>query len=93
MTHILIAICIQVCTAMLTGSWLAGACAGMWFFIGREHAQAEYRAIEWFYSGKRANMPWWGGLDLNAWTTKGIMDWLLPSLAVIGVWLFSMGVP
>ena len=51
MKHIPIALAIQLCTWFATGSWLAGAAAGMWFFIGREHAQAEYRAIEWFYGG------------------------------------------
>ena len=31
------------------------------FYLGREHAQAEYRWIAQLGNGKRANMPWWGG--------------------------------
>ena len=27
------------------------------FYCGREHAQAEYRAIKLFYDGKRVNAP------------------------------------
>lgn len=37
------------------------------FFIGREHAQAEYRWIETFGLGKRANIPWWATLDKRVW--------------------------
>jgi hypothetical protein len=37
------------------------------FFIGREHAQAEYRYIEHYSSGLRANMPWWATLTKRSW--------------------------
>lgn len=36
-------------------------------FIGREHAQAEYRWIETFGSHRRAYLPWWGGFDRRVW--------------------------
>lgn len=52
------------------------------FYIGREHAQAEYRYIE-AHGRKRANCPWWCGFMPEAWTMKGIMDFLLPIIAVI----------
>ena len=63
---------------LLTGNWLAGACVGSAFFIGREHAQAEYRVIEHFYEGKRANMPWYGGFEIRGWNLKSILDFGLP---------------
>ena len=37
------------------------------FFVGREHAQAEYRWIEHYGKGLRANMPWWATLDKRVW--------------------------
>lgn len=52
------------------------------FYIGREHAQAEYRYIE-AHGRKRANCPWWCGFMPEAWTMKGIMDFLLPIIVVM----------
>lgn len=63
---------------LLTGNWLAGACFGSAFFVGREHAQAEYRVIQKYYDGKRANMPWNGGFEIRAWDLKSILDFGLP---------------
>lgn len=54
---------------------------GAGFFLGREHAQAEYRVIEHFYEGKRANMPWYGGFERRAWNVKSILDFVLPIVA------------
>ena len=54
------------------------------FYIGREEAQAEYRYIE-DNGGKRADCPWYCGLLPSAWTTKGLLDWILP-LCVALAW-------
>jgi hypothetical protein len=61
---------------------------GVGFFLGREHAQAEYRVIQKFYDGKRANMPWYGGFERRAWDKKSMLDWILPLTAVLSVALF-----
>ncbi len=53
------------------------------FYLGREHAQAEYRYIE-AHGGHRADCPWWCGFAPSAWTLKGLLDFLLP-LAVATV--------
>lgn len=53
------------------------------FYCGREHAQAEYRAIKSLYDGKRANAPWWCGFERRAWDAKAAMDWLGPVLISI----------
>lgn len=58
---------------------LASAC----FYMGREHAQAEQRAISQYYGNKRANAPWWCGFELRAWTAKGMLDWILPLMVFI----------
>lgn len=66
-----------------TGNWLAGAMLGCGFFIGREHAQAEYRAIEKHYGGKRANMPEFEGFNPRNWDIKSLLDFLLPIIATL----------
>ena len=48
------------------------------FYCGREHAQAEYRAIKSFYGGKLANAPWWCGFARRVWGVKSLADWLGP---------------
>jgi hypothetical protein len=80
MLHIPQAFLMQIAIVPLFG-WWAGAFAGAFFFIGREYAQAEYRVIQKFYDGKRANMPWWGGFDPKAWNLKSMLDWLLPTVS------------
>lgn len=51
-------------------------CIGF-FYMGREHAQAEYRYIE-AHGGCRAKCPPWCGFLPSAWTSKSILDWLAP---------------
>ncbi len=68
--------------ALLTLAWCAivgilrwptlAVAAAPILFLGREHAQAEYRWIEHLGAGRRANMPWWGGFDPAVWTPH---DW------------------
>jgi hypothetical protein len=74
----------MVITGLLTGNWLAGAMLGIGFFLGREHAQAEYRVIQKFYDGKRANMPWYGGFEPRGWDRKSVLDFVLP-IAATGI--------
>lgn len=66
----------------LTGSPLAGAMLGVGFFFGREHAQAEYKAINTDFGGKRAAMPWHAGFNPRYWTLDAVLDVLFPVAAV-----------
>ena len=93
LAHPVIALVIQAVIGLASGDWWTGAVAGSFYFIGREYAQAEYRNIEHYYGGFRRNMPWWGGIEPQAWTLKGMLDWILPSLTVTAVallrsWIF-----
>ena len=76
--HSAYALLFMAIIGLLTGNWFAGACFGVAFFVGREHAQAEYRVIQKFYEGKRANMPWRGGFEPRGWDVKSILDFVLP---------------
>lgn len=75
----------------LCGNIYAGAAFGAALFIGREHAQAEYRWIEQYGAGKRANMPWYGGFDYVVWNISSLFDWVVPALAcavLLGVFYY-----
>ncbi len=78
--------------ALLTLVWCAGCCllGAPWpflfwpvaFYMGREHAQAEYRYIE-AHGGHRADCPWRCGFAPSAWTWKGLSDWVCPLVAAV----------
>jgi hypothetical protein len=77
--HPLAALTIQLLIRQLDGSWWLGAAIGSSYFLGREIAQAEYRWIEQFGQGLRANMPWWAAFDLRVWPKLDQwMDWIGP---------------
>lgn len=63
-----------------------GAALAALFYLGREHAQAEYRSIVGYYNGKRVNAPWWCGFEPRSWNRKSILDWLLPVVVAIITW-------
>lgn len=80
--HIVAALIIQRVIRLLTGNWWAGAGVASAYFLGREIAQAEYRWIEAFGQGLRANMPWWGPFDPRVWPKLDQWaDWICPLLA------------
>ena len=89
LAHPVIALVLQAILGVISGDWWLGAAAGAFYFVGREYAQAEYRNIEENYGGKRANMPYFGGLEPRAWTRKGLTDFIFPSVAVTVVALLK----
>lgn len=91
MIHVPIALTIQLCTWLFGFDLWTGAAAGMWYFIGREYAQAEYRLIERHYGGRRANMPTLAPLrEARAWDVKSVLDWVLPTIAVVAAALMRL---
>ncbi|MCX9145726.1 hypothetical protein [Erythrobacter sp. WG] len=82
--HALVALALQALIGFATGRWWTGAAAASGYFIGREVAQAEYRWIEQFGGGLRANMPWNAVFDPRVWQTAvQVADWLGPVLATV----------
>ena len=80
--HALVALAIQVAIGLTTRNWWAGALLACGYFIGRELAQAEYRWIEQFGEGLRANAPWWAAFDPKVWTRADqIADFAGPLIA------------
>lgn len=88
--HAALALTSQAAIGLLTGNWWAGAAFGAAFYLGREHAQAEHRWIKTIGNGSRSNMPAWGGFDIRVWAGNyaSIADWVVPTLAVVGVAVF-----
>jgi len=87
--HAAYALAMMAIVWALTGNALAGAMLGAGFFAGREHSQAEYRSIEKFYGGKRANMPnEFVAFMPRAWDLDSVLDLVFPIVAVSIVLLF-----
>ena len=88
--HIILAIGLQVGTFLALRSWWAGAAVAAAWAISREITQAEYRWIEHFGSGLRANMPWWGGFDPKVWGyVDPWFDWIVPLVTVVFIALVA----
>lgn len=58
------------------------------FYLGREVTQAEYRYIE-VHGGIRKECPLWCGFMPEAWTAKGMLDWILPLGTSLGALLLA----
>lgn len=78
--HTFIAVLTQLLIGFITGDWLAATLVPVFFYIGREITQAEYRVIEQFYGKIRSNAPWYCGFELRAWNLKSVLDFVLPLL-------------
>ena len=87
--HTVIAMTIQSVLIGLTGNLWLGAVAASFFFFAREFTQAEYRWIAEYGLGRRDNMEWWRPLTREAWTRKGMLDWVVPSLVVYAIAFFG----
>lgn len=78
--HAVYAVFIQLAVWAVTGNIWAGAAAGTFFFIGREHAQAEMRvpasqALREF----RAFTKW------RYWGWDSVLDFMAPLVATVTV--------
>jgi hypothetical protein len=85
-SHILICLAFQGIGYALTKNPFIGAIAGIFFFLGREISQTEYRNIEASQSKLRKDMSVLGGLNPKYWTQKALIaDLTIPSLIVITI--------
>ena len=79
--HAAISLVIQALVGLLTGNWWLGGLLACTWWIAREHTQAEYRWIEKYGQGKRANMPEWAGFDYRVWNASSLLDFIAPVVA------------
>jgi hypothetical protein len=89
-THPLLAAVVQalvVCalhwTPLRPSAWWLGAAFASGGYLFRELTQAEYRWIERYAGGRRANMPWYGQFDPRVWNLKSLLDWLAPIIVTV----------
>ena len=71
MIHGLIAAVFVALVVLFNAPW-AVCFYPAFFYLGREHAQAEYRYIEEYCGRKRANMPTFAGFYAKAWNIKSM---------------------
>jgi hypothetical protein len=63
-----------------------GAVAALFFYLGREIAQAEYRGIEGSPTKLRKDFPLLGGFFPKYWTRKAFLaDLAIPALLTITI--------
>ena len=61
----------QLVIGLVTGDWFAGACFGIAFFVGREHAQAQAKLGYTFKTTFQA-------FDVRQWSLDSQLDLLFP---------------
>ena len=66
----------QLVIGLVTGDWFAGACFGIAFFIGREHAQAQAKLGYTFKTTFQA-------FDVRKWSLDSQLDLLFPTIACL----------
>ena len=87
--HTIATIIVVAALGVTFGLWTGAAVTMCALWIGREIAQAEYRWIEHFGDGKRANMPFWGPLDPRVWDFHSMVNWLGPIAVAVPVIILS----
>jgi hypothetical protein len=88
--HAIWALVLQTVIGLVTRNWWAGAALACGYFIGRELTQAEYRWIENFGDGLRANAPWWAAFDSRVWLTADqFADWIGPVVGTTALGLIA----
>lgn len=80
--HALIAAAVQVGWGLATGDWIAGGAMGVLLFIGREHAQAEYRYLKAHGGNPRSPLAC---LHPRYWNMASVLDLAAPLAAVCAI--------
>lgn len=76
--HTICALLMQAAIGLISGNWLAGACFGAAFFIGREHAQAEAKVRKEGW----AKYPEFECFAPRYWSLDAVLDFVIPAVAV-----------
>jgi hypothetical protein len=74
--HAGFAVLMQLVIGLVTGDWFAGACFGIAFFVGREHAQVQAKLG---YTLKTT----FEAFDVRKWSRDAQLDLLFPVIACL----------
>lgn len=81
--HAVYALLMQTAIGLVSGDWLAGACFGIAFFLGREHAQAQ----------RAYGLGDFAAFDMRRWSLDSRLDLIFPAAAcaamLVGITLFK----
>jgi hypothetical protein len=83
--HAFFAALMQIVIGLVFGNWFAGACFGIAFFLGREHAQYQHK-LGYTLSKTFQAFAFW------KWSLDAKLDLLFPIIAcsvIYGVFYFS----
>ena len=84
--HGTVAIFLQVLVGLLTGDWILGGVAAVMFYLGREHAQREYKIAGYVKTGVSVkDLKPWQAFDFNNWSADAILDLLIPLVFTLAV--------
>jgi len=84
LSHLVTSLSLQGLFYLVHGDLWLGAVAGLFFYLGREIAQAEYRGIEASPTKLRKDFPLLGGFFPKYWTRKAFLaDLAIPALLTI----------
>lgn len=85
-SHLIVSLSLQGLFYLVHGDLWLGAVAGLFFYLGREIAQAEYRGIEASPTKLRKDFPLLGGFFPKYWTRKAFLaDLAIPALLTITI--------
>lgn len=74
--HAIYAVLLQIAVGVLTGNWWIGAAAGVFFFLGREHAQFERKLA--VAGGTVGTLNPLAGFQLWKWSLDSQLDLAFP---------------
>jgi hypothetical protein len=84
LSHLVTSLTLQGLFFLVHGDLWMGAVAALFFYLGREIAQAEYRGIEGSPTKLRKDFPLLGGFYPKYWTRKAFLaDLMIPSSLTI----------
>lgn len=78
--HLMVALILQAIPGFLMGDWLVGAVFATGIFLGREHAQREYKL------GDPSKLIGYEALDFWNWSRDALLDLIIPIAGVLFVW-------
>ncbi len=86
LSHLVTSLTLQGLFYLVHGDLWMGAVAALFFYLGREIAQAEYRGIEGSPTKLRKDFPLLGGFFPKYWTRKAFLaDLAIPALLTITI--------
>jgi len=86
LSHLVVSLTLQGLFYLVHRDLWLGAVAGLFFYLGREIAQAEYRGIEASPTKLRKDFPLLGGFFPKYWTRKAFLaDLAIPALLTITI--------